>query len=80
MATTIYLSIVPSISLSSVVGGGAFQPYLPDKDSPQGCLSSGRGGGGPGLHVAQEALLTPVCDLGYTHMTRYMSILTSFAF
>ncbi|KAM8828616.1 uncharacterized protein ank1b isoform 2-T2 [Spinachia spinachia] len=42
-----------------VVGGGAFQPYLPDKDSLQGCLSSGRGGGGPSLHVAQEALLTP---------------------
>ncbi|XP_076615007.1 uncharacterized protein ank1b isoform X15 [Chaetodon auriga] len=43
-----------------VVGGGAFQPYLPDKDSLQGwvgSVSSGRDV--PGLRVAQEALLTP---------------------
>ncbi|XP_068562010.1 ankyrin-1 isoform X4 [Cebidichthys violaceus] len=45
-----------------VVGGGAFQPYLPDKDSLQGwvgSVSSGRDGGVPGLRVAQEAPLTP---------------------
>ncbi|XP_029921438.1 ankyrin-1 [Myripristis murdjan] len=48
-----------------VVGGGAFQPYLPDKDSLQGWVgsqarvSSGRDGSVPGLRVAQEALLTP---------------------
>ncbi|XP_035524186.1 ankyrin-1 [Morone saxatilis] len=43
-----------------VLGGGAFQPYLPDKDSLQGwvgSVSSGRDV--PGLRVAQEALLTP---------------------
>ncbi|XP_014896215.1 ankyrin-1 isoform X3 [Poecilia latipinna] len=45
-----------------MVGGGAFQPYLPDKDSLQGWVgsaSSGHGGSVPGLHTAQEALLTP---------------------
>ncbi|XP_038590202.1 ankyrin-1-like isoform X2 [Micropterus salmoides] len=45
-----------------VVGGGAFQPYLPDRDSLQGwvgSVSSGRGDSGPSLRVAQEALLTP---------------------
>ncbi|XP_040012950.1 ankyrin-1 [Xiphias gladius] len=45
-----------------VVGGGAFQPYLPDKDSLQGWVGSvpsGRDGSVPGLRVAQEALLTP---------------------
>ncbi|KAM3599376.1 uncharacterized protein V6R79_004657 [Siganus canaliculatus] len=43
-----------------MMGGGAFHPYLPDKDSLQGwvgSVSSGRDV--PGLHVAQEALLTP---------------------
>ncbi|XP_035464259.1 ankyrin-1 isoform X9 [Scophthalmus maximus] len=57
-----------------VVGGGAFQPYLPDKDSLQGWVgsvsSSGRDGGVQGLRVAQEALLTPVCDTGYSHVLR----------
>uniref|UniRef100_UPI003AB02D68 uncharacterized protein ank1b n=1 Tax=Centroberyx gerrardi TaxID=166262 RepID=UPI003AB02D68 len=59
-----------------VVGGGAFQPYLPDKDSLQGWVgsqarvSSGRDGSVPGLRVAQEALLTPVCDTGYSHVLR----------
>ncbi|XP_078018289.1 uncharacterized protein ank1b isoform X2 [Epinephelus lanceolatus] len=56
-----------------VVGGGAFQPYLPDKDSLQGwvgSVSSGRDGSVPGLRVAQEALLTPVCDTGYSHVLR----------
>ncbi|KAM9794808.1 uncharacterized protein ank1b isoform 2-T2 [Syngnathus typhle] len=41
-----------------LVGGGAFQPYLPDKDSLQswvGSVSSGRDNNTPG----QEALLTP---------------------
>lgn len=45
-----------------MVGGGAFQPYMPDKDSLQGwvgSVSSTRDGSVPGLHVAQEALLTP---------------------
>ncbi|XP_031711735.1 ankyrin-1 isoform X1 [Anarrhichthys ocellatus] len=45
-----------------VVGGGAFQPYIPDKDSLQGwggSVSSGRDGAVPGVRVAQEALLTP---------------------
>ncbi|KAM9337868.1 uncharacterized protein ank1b [Symphorus nematophorus] len=54
-----------------MVGGGAFQPYLPDKDSLQGwvgSVSSGRDV--PGLRVAQEALLTPVCDTGYSHVLR----------
>ncbi|XP_050928795.1 ankyrin-1 isoform X2 [Lates calcarifer] len=56
-----------------MVGGGAFQPYLPDKDSLQGwvgSVSSGRDGSVPGLRVAQEALLTPVCDTGYSHVLR----------
>eukprot|EP00064_Thunnus_orientalis_P014646 superscaffoldBa00002573_g14693 len=56
-----------------LVGGGAFQPYLPDKDSLQGwvgSVSSGRDGSMPGLRVAQEALLTPVCDTGYSHVLR----------
>ncbi|XP_061553541.1 ankyrin-1 isoform X5 [Phycodurus eques] len=46
-----------------VVRGGAFQPYLSDKDSLQGwvgSVSSGRDNSAPGLHAAQEALLTPV--------------------
>ncbi|KAK9532743.1 hypothetical protein VZT92_010115 [Zoarces viviparus] len=54
-----------------VVGGGAFQPYIPDKDSLQGwgaSVSSGRDGGVPGVRVAQEALLTPVCDTRYSHV------------
>ncbi|XP_019713471.1 ankyrin-1-like [Hippocampus comes] len=45
-----------------LVGGGAFQPYLPDKDSLQGwvgSVSTGRNKSAPGLHAAQEALLTP---------------------
>ncbi|KAM4634336.1 uncharacterized protein ACJ7VT_022808 [Polymixia lowei] len=48
-----------------VVSSGAFQPYLPDKDSLQGWVgsqaraSAGRDGSVPGLRVAQEALLTP---------------------
>ncbi|XP_047228050.1 ankyrin-1-like [Girardinichthys multiradiatus] len=44
-----------------MVGGGAFQPYLPDKDSLQGwvgSVSSGHDGSVPGLHAAQQALLT----------------------
>lgn len=56
-----------------MVGGGAFQPYLPDKDTLQGwvgSVSSGRDGGVPGLRVAQEALLTPVCDTGYSYVLR----------
>nr|XP_020465422.1 ankyrin-1-like isoform X3 [Monopterus albus] len=56
-----------------VVGGSAFQPYLPDKDSLQGwvgSVSSGRDGSVPGLHAAQEPLLTPVCDTGYSHVLR----------
>ncbi|KAK5851843.1 hypothetical protein PBY51_023364 [Eleginops maclovinus] len=54
-------------------GGGAFQPYLADKDSLQGWVGSvtaGRDGGVPGLRVAQEALLTPVCDTSYSHVLR----------
>lgn len=56
-----------------MVGGGAFQPYIPDKDSLQGwvgSVSSGLDGSVPGMHVAQEALLTPVCDTGYSHVLR----------
>ncbi|KAG8010811.1 hypothetical protein GBF38_010032 [Nibea albiflora] len=54
-----------------VVGGGAFQPYLPDKDSLQGWMGSvSPGRDVPGLRVAQEALLTPVCDTGYSHVLR----------
>ncbi len=59
------------ILFSRMVGSGAFQPYLPDKDSLQGwvgSVSSGRDV--PGLRVAQEALLTPVCDTGYSHVLR----------
>lgn len=55
------------------MGSGAFQPYLPDKDSLQGwvgSVSTGHDSGVPGLHVAQEALLTPVCDTGYSHELR----------
>ncbi|KAM9841694.1 uncharacterized protein ank1b [Aulostomus maculatus] len=55
-----------------LVGGGAFQPYS-DKESLQGwvgSVSSGRDVGMPSLHVAQEALLTPVCDTGYSHVLR----------
>lgn len=61
------------ILLFRMVGGGAFQPYMPDKDSLQGwvgSVSSTRDGNVPGLHVAQEALLTPVCDTGYSHVLR----------
>ncbi|MED6265478.1 hypothetical protein CHARACLAT_025897 [Characodon lateralis] len=56
-----------------MVGGGAFQPYLPDKDSLQGwvgSVSSGHDGSVPGLHAAQEALLTLVCDTSYSHVLR----------
>ncbi|XP_023816244.1 ankyrin-1 isoform X8 [Oryzias latipes] len=45
-----------------LVGGGAFQPYLPDTDSLQGWMgsvSAERESSIPGLHAAQEALLTP---------------------
>ncbi|XP_068508945.1 ankyrin-1 isoform X4 [Syngnathus scovelli] len=52
-----------------LVGGGAFQPYLPDKDSLQGwvgSVSSGRDNNAPG----QEALLTPVGDTAYSHVLR----------
>lgn len=53
------------------MGGGAFQPYLPDKDSLQGWMGSVSSGCDvPGLRVAQEALLTPVCDTGYSHVLR----------
>uniref|UniRef100_A0A669EC53 Ankyrin 1 n=1 Tax=Oreochromis niloticus TaxID=8128 RepID=A0A669EC53_ORENI len=44
-----------------------------NKDSLQGwvgSVSSTRDGNVPGLHVAQEALLTPVCDTGYSHVLR----------
>lgn len=56
-----------------MTGGGAFQPYVPEKDSLQGwvgSVSSGHDGSVPGLHVAQEALLTSVCDMGYSHGLR----------
>ena len=33
-------------------------------------MSSGRDGGVPGLRVAQEALLMPVCDTGYSEVLR----------
>uniref|UniRef100_A0A8C4ZPS2 Ankyrin 1, erythrocytic b n=1 Tax=Gadus morhua TaxID=8049 RepID=A0A8C4ZPS2_GADMO len=70
----------PSSGLS-VVGGGAFQPYLPDRDSggvgvpgwaasrvrmPSVSLGFRGVEGGPGLRVAQEALQTVVCDMGYS--------------
>ncbi|KAF6725927.1 Ankyrin-1 [Oryzias melastigma] len=46
-----------------LVGGGAFQPYLPDTDSLQGWMGSAvsaeRDSSIPGLHAAPEALLTP---------------------
>lgn len=59
------------ILLFRVVGGGAFQPYLPDKDSLQGWMGSVSSGRDvPGLRVAEEALLTPVCDTGYSHVLR----------
>ncbi|TNN86278.1 Ankyrin-1 [Liparis tanakae] len=58
-----------------VVGGGAFQPYLADKDSLQawvGSVSSARDGGSgvPGLGAAPEAVPTPVCDTSYAHVPR----------
>nr|XP_019937309.1 PREDICTED: ankyrin-1-like [Paralichthys olivaceus] len=53
-----------------VVGGGAFQPYLPDKDSLQGWVGSVTSGRDVSVRVAQEALLTPVCDTGYSHVLR----------
>ena len=53
-----------------MVGGGAFQPYLPDKDSLQGWVGSVPSGRDAGVRVAQEALLTPVCDTGYSHVLR----------
>lgn len=67
---SLFLSLI-CILPSRMVGGGAFQPYLPDMDSLQGwvgSVSSGRDV--PGLRVAQEALLTPVCDTGYSHVLR----------
>ncbi|XP_047200397.1 ankyrin-1 isoform X5 [Hippoglossus stenolepis] len=42
-----------------MVGGGAFQPYLPDKDSLQGWVGSVTSGRDVSVRVAQEALLTP---------------------
>ncbi|XP_068608593.1 ankyrin-1-like [Brachionichthys hirsutus] len=43
-----------------IVGGGAFQPYLPDKDSLQGWVGSVSSGHDvPSLHAAQEARLNP---------------------
>lgn len=54
-----------------VVGGGAFQPYLPDAATLQGWAGSASSGHDvPGLRVAQEALLTPVCDTGYSYVLR----------
>ncbi|CAL8276448.1 unnamed protein product [Merluccius merluccius] len=61
-----------------VVGGGAFQPYLPDREpgalglgGPRARVTSAgstglRSDGGLGLRVAQEALQTAVCDMGYS--------------
>ena len=52
-----------------MVGGGAFQPYLADKDSLQGwggSVSSGQDGS------VQEALLTPVCDTSYSNVLQGM--------
>ncbi|XP_077594165.1 uncharacterized protein ank1b isoform X5 [Stigmatopora nigra] len=45
-----------------LVGGGAFQPYLSDKDSLQGwvaSVSSGPDNSTPGVLATQEAVLTP---------------------
>ncbi|XP_057675824.1 ankyrin-1 isoform X7 [Corythoichthys intestinalis] len=45
-----------------LVGGGAFQPYLPEKDSLQGwvaSVSSGPDNSTPGVLATQETLLTP---------------------
>ncbi|XP_055792252.1 ankyrin-1-like isoform X11 [Salvelinus fontinalis] len=57
-----------------VVGGGAFQPYLPNKDSLRGWAGSQAPRlprqsvetlmMSPRSRVPQEALLTPVCDMG----------------
>lgn len=63
----------PCVLPYRMVGGGAFQPYLPDRDSLQGwvgSVSSGPDGSVPSFHVAQESLLTPVCDTGYSHVLR----------
>lgn len=62
-----------SFLFSRVVGGGAFQPYLSDKDPVQswvGSVTPGRDGSVAGLRVAQEALPTPVCDTGCSHVLR----------
>ncbi|XP_061783301.1 uncharacterized protein ank1b isoform X6 [Nerophis lumbriciformis] len=65
-----------------LVGGGAFQPYLPEKDTLQGwvgSVSSGRDISASGLRAAQEALLTPreekedfAADEHRTRLTRKM--------
>lgn len=54
-----------------MAGGGAFQPFLPDVGAVQGWVGSVSSGHDvPGLRVAQEALLTPVCDTGYSSVLR----------
>ena len=68
------LSLSPSPLSLRVVGGGAFQPYLPNKDSLRGWAGSQAPRlprqsvetrmMSPRARVPQEALLTPVCDLG----------------
>lgn len=68
-------SLCPCLPLSlRVVGGSAFQPYLPEKDSLHGWagLQTPRMPRqsvetlmmSPRSRVPQEALLTPVCDMG----------------
>jgi hypothetical protein len=69
-------SLCPCLPLSlRVLGGSAFQPYLPDKDSLHGWagLQTPRLPRQsvetlillPGSREAQEAILTPVCDMGH---------------
>lgn len=68
------LSLSPSPLPLRVVGGGAFQPYLPNKDSLRGWAGSQAPRlprqsvetlmMSPRSRVPQEALLTPVCDMG----------------
>lgn len=58
-----------SVSTCRVVGGGAFTPYVSDKDSLRGWAGS-LGRDMSGLHLAQETLLTPVRDAGYSQAPR----------
>lgn len=58
-----------SVSTCRVVGGGAFTPYVSDRDSLRGWAGS-LGHDVSSLRLAQESLLTPVSDAGDSQALR----------